>query len=40
MANDSEAAAIIWYNKNTKETWMKSMREFRDSTYTNFKPVY
>lgn len=34
MANDSDAAAIIWYNKNTKETWMKSMKEFRDKYYT------
>lgn len=28
MANDSEAASIIWYNLKTKEHWIKSIRDF------------
>ncbi len=36
MANDPEAASIIWYNQRNKRQWIDSMIEFEKSEQNFF----
>lgn len=33
MANESEAASIIWYSEETKRQWVDAMLAFKASKY-------